>query len=93
MHQVNLNLIQMSIYVKSHDICKFFIKKHDNMNYDVMIYALKVVRNHEFSGQVCTLSVSMVRAMLQAKDLPRELWGEAVNTVFYILNRASSKAL
>ena len=22
------------------------------MNYDVMIYALKVVRNHEFSGQV-----------------------------------------
>ena len=26
------------------------------MNYDVMIYALKVVRNHEFSGQVCMLS-------------------------------------
>ena len=26
------------------------------MNYDVMIYALIVVRNHEFSGQVCMLS-------------------------------------
>ena len=26
------------------------------MNYDVMIYALKVVRNHEFSGQVRMLS-------------------------------------
>ena len=37
--------------------------------------------------------VSMVRAMLKAKDLPRELWGEAVNTAVYILNRASSKAL
>ena len=57
MHQINLNLIQMSIYVKSHDICKKCYKKHDNMNYDVMIYALKVVRNHEFSGQVCMLSV------------------------------------
>ena len=37
--------------------------------------------------------VSMVRAMLKAKDLPRELWGEAVNTAVYILNRACSKAL
>ena len=27
------------------------------MNYDVMIYALKVVRNHEFSGQVRMLSL------------------------------------
>ena len=33
----------------------------------------------------------MVRAMLKAKDLPRELWGEAVNTAVYILKRSSSK--
>ena len=31
--------------------------------------------------------------MLKAKDLPRELWGEAVNTAVYILNRSSSKTL
>ena len=31
--------------------------------------------------------------MLKAKDLPRELRGEAVNTVVYILNRSSSKTL
>ena len=37
--------------------------------------------------------ISMVRAMLKAKELPRELWGEAVNTAVYLLNRASSKAL
>ena len=37
--------------------------------------------------------VSMVRAMLKAKDLPRELWGEAVSTIVYILNRSSTKAL
>ena len=37
--------------------------------------------------------MSMVRAMLKAKDLPRELWGEAVSTCVYILNRSSSKAL
>ena len=37
--------------------------------------------------------VSMVRAMLKAKDLPRELWGEVVNTTVYILNRSSSKTL
>ena len=37
--------------------------------------------------------VSMVRAMLKAKDLPKELWGEAVNTAVYILNRSSSKIL
>ena len=37
--------------------------------------------------------VSMVRSMLKAKDLPRELWGEGVNTAVYILNRSSSKIL
>ena len=37
--------------------------------------------------------VSMVRAMSKAKDLPRELWGEAVNTAVYILNQSSSKTL
>ena len=37
--------------------------------------------------------VSMVRAMLKAKDLPRELWGEAISTAVYILNRSSSKTL
>ena len=37
--------------------------------------------------------VSMVRAMLKAKDLRRELWGEAINTAVYILNRSSSKTL
>ena len=37
--------------------------------------------------------MSMVREMLKAKDLPRELWGEAVSTDVYILNRSSTKAL
>ena len=37
--------------------------------------------------------ISMVQAMLKAKDLPRELWGEAVSTVVYILNQSSTKAL
>ena len=31
--------------------------------------------------------------MLKAKDLPRELWGEAISTCVYILNRCSTKAL
>ena len=35
----------------------------------------------------------MVRTMLKTKDLPRELWGEAVSTAVYILNCTSSKAL
>ena len=37
--------------------------------------------------------MSMVRAMLKAKDLPRELWGEAVKTAVYILNRSLTKSL
>ena len=37
--------------------------------------------------------MSMVRAMLKAKDLPRELWGEAVSTVVYITNRTFTKSL
>ena len=37
--------------------------------------------------------ISMVRAMLKAKDLPRELWGEAVSNGVYILNRSSTKVL
>ena len=37
--------------------------------------------------------MSMVRAMLKAKDLPRELWGEVVSTVVYILNCSLTKGL
>ena len=37
--------------------------------------------------------MSMVQAMLKAKDLPRELWGEAVSTAVYILNRSLTKSL
>ena len=37
--------------------------------------------------------MSMVRAMLKAKDLPRELWGEAVSTAVYIINRSLTKSL
>ena len=31
--------------------------------------------------------------MLKEKDLPRELWGEAVNIAVYLLNRASTRSL
>ena len=37
--------------------------------------------------------MSMVRAMLKAKDLPRELWGEAVSTSVYIINRSLTKSV
>ena len=37
--------------------------------------------------------MSLVRSMLKEKNLPRELWGEAVNTVVYLLNRASTRSL
>ena len=31
--------------------------------------------------------------MLKEKNLPRELWGEAVSTAIYLLNRASTRSL
>ena len=37
--------------------------------------------------------VSMVQAILKAKDLLRELWGEAISTAVYILNRSLTKSL
>ena len=37
--------------------------------------------------------MSLVRSMLKEKNLPRELWGEAVNTAVYLLNRASTRSL
>ena len=37
--------------------------------------------------------MSMVRAMLKAKDLPRELWGEAVSIAVYISNRSLTKSV
>ena len=37
--------------------------------------------------------MNMVRSMLKDKNLPHELWGEAVNTIVYILNRAPSRSL
>ena len=45
------------------------------MNYDVMIYALKVVRNHEFSGQVRMLSPSHPLHFLDSRfSLISSMW-------------------
>ena len=30
--------------------------------------------------------MNMVRSVLKDKNLPHELWGEAINTSFYIIN-------
>ena len=37
--------------------------------------------------------MSLVCSMLKEKSLPRELWGEAVNTAVYLLNRSSTRSL
>ena len=37
--------------------------------------------------------LSLVRIMLKEKTLPRELWGEAVNTAIYVLNRSATRSL
>ena len=37
--------------------------------------------------------MNMVRNMLKGKHLPKELWGEAVSTATYILNRCPTKKL
>ena len=37
--------------------------------------------------------LSLVCSMLKEKSLPWELWGEAVNTVVYLLNRSSTRSL
>ena len=42
------------------------------MNYDVMIYALKVVRNHEFSGQIRMLSRSIVSKSPEGSNEAKE---------------------
>ncbi|GAU31479.1 hypothetical protein TSUD_386430 [Trifolium subterraneum] len=37
--------------------------------------------------------MNMVRCMIRSKHLPKELWGEAVNTACYVLNRCPTKRL
>jgi transposase InsO family protein len=37
--------------------------------------------------------MNMVRTMLKGKNLPKELWGEAVSTAAYLLNRCPTKKL
>lgn len=37
--------------------------------------------------------MNMVRSMLKAKNLPKELWGEAVSIAAYLLNRCPTKKL
>ena len=37
--------------------------------------------------------VSLIRSLLKDKSLPLELWGEAINTCVYVLNRSSPKSL
>ncbi|MCI55765.1 homeobox-leucine zipper protein ROC8-like, partial [Trifolium medium] len=35
----------------------------------------------------------MARSMVKQKDLPKELWGEAVSTATYLLNKCPTKKL
>ena len=37
--------------------------------------------------------MSLVRSTLKEKNLPPELWGEAVSTALYLLNRSSTRSL
>ena len=37
--------------------------------------------------------MGLIRSMLKDKSLPLELWGEAINTLVYVLNRSSTKSL
>ena len=37
--------------------------------------------------------MGLVRSMLKEKHLPLELWGEAVSTCVYVLNRSSTKGV
>ena len=37
--------------------------------------------------------MGLVKSMLKEKHLPLELWGEAVSTCVYVLNRSSTKGL
>lgn len=37
--------------------------------------------------------MNMVRIMLKRKNLPKELWGEAVSTTSYLLNKYPTKKL
>jgi hypothetical protein len=37
--------------------------------------------------------VATIRSMLKAKCLPRWLWGEAVSTIVYVLNRCPMKSV
>ena len=37
--------------------------------------------------------VCRLRSMLEDKSLPLELWGDAINTCVYVLNRSSKKSL
>ena len=37
--------------------------------------------------------MGLVRSMLKGKKLPLELWGEAVTTCTYVLNRSATKSL
>ena len=37
--------------------------------------------------------MGLIRRMLKDKSLPLELWGEAINTCVYVLNRSSMKSL
>lgn len=37
--------------------------------------------------------VKMTRCLLKGKNLPQSLWGEAVSTVAYLLNKCPTKAL
>ena len=37
--------------------------------------------------------MGLVRSMLKEKELPLEIWGEAVSTCVYVLNRSSTKGV
>ncbi|KAK1619346.1 hypothetical protein QYE76_024863 [Lolium multiflorum] len=51
--------------------------------------SLRIDRGGELKPKV----VAMARSMMKSKGLPGKFWGEAVNTVVYLLNRAPTRSM
>ena len=69
--------------------------QHEAKENDIQrqLTALHTPQQNGVVGRKNRTIMGLVKSMLKKKSLPLELWGEALNTCVYMLNRSSEKSL
>ena len=72
---------------------KIFVELYAEYGIDHKVTAFYMSQHNGIAGRRNMTILDMTRCMLKKNNLPKSLWGEAVTTTVYILNKCLTKKL